>query len=150
MAKVDNTLSEIFGVAPIGEPEKVPPPEIPETKPGDVEDFEFVRQKLHGLLHEGTTAFETLAQIAKSEEKISAFSTLNEMLSNLSDISIKLLEIQEKKNKLLAPQKGQQSTPNTVTNNAVFVGSTADLARMINDNFEFPIIDNAKETTPNS
>lgn len=150
MAKVDNTLSDVFGVVPIGDPEKVPPPEIPETKSGELEDFEFVRSKLHALLHEGSTAFEVLAQIAKSEEKISAFSTLNEMLSNLSDISIKLLEIQEKKNKILAPAKNAALPgTNSVTNNAVFVGSTSELSKLMS-NFEFPIIDNDKETITNS
>lgn len=142
MSRVDKSLSETFGVEPIGPPDRLPPPPLPETEENEIEDFEFVRQKLHSLLHEGTAAFETLADIAKTEEKISAFSTLNEMLSNLSDISIKLLEIQEKKRKIQTP-KEQKALPGNVTNNAVFVGSTADLDKLISK-MDFNIIENDK------
>ena len=129
---IDASLSETFGVPTISElvPVEEKPMEVVES---ESDDFEFVRRKLHSLLHEGTTAFETLAVIAKSEEKISAFTALNEMMNNLSEISVKLLDIQEKKQKL-NNTKTDNKNPTTITNNNIaFIGTTADLSKLLND-----------------
>lgn len=142
MAKVDNALSETFGVPTLQE---VNPATISQADPpkSELEDFEFVRLKLHALLHAGTESFETLALLAKTEEKISAFQALNEMMGNLSDISLKLLEIQEKKQKLTSKTEKHDGSVTNVTNNVAYIGSTADLAKLLNDhNFLGDTIDN--------
>lgn len=134
MSKVNESLSNTFGLDPLECVNKQLPTVIEQEEVPDnsEKDFEFVRNKLHGLISEGTDAFQFLAELAKSEEKISAFSTLNEMLSNLSDISMKLLEVHEKKQKIKATEaKTSPSGQTNVTNNVAFLGSTADLSKFL-------------------
>lgn len=136
MTRAEEKFAEAFGIPPIEEykPDIVPSTvqnlDSNESRSADA-DFEFVRSTLYDLLKNGSTAFEQLAEIARVEEKISAYGTMNEMLSNLSDISIKLLDIHEKKKKILDSDKKNMQQPTNVTNNTVYVGSAADLDRLL-------------------
>ena len=137
MNKVERGIHELVGL-PVEEPELpalIEKQEVPKDNDAK-DDIDFVRNTLHSLLEAGTTAFEDLADIARSEEKVSAFATMNSMLQNLSDISLKLIELHEKKQKILATpskEEGQAKNVNNVTNNnAVFVGSTSDLTKFLN------------------
>lgn len=95
-------------------------------------DFEFVRKTLYSLIKNGTDAFEQLSEIARVEEKISAYGTMNEMLSNLSDISMKLMDVHEKKKKMDSSlEKSNPHAAQHVTNNIVYAGSLTDLDRML-------------------
>ena len=140
--KVDVLLSDTFGL-PAPEQKQLPkmlehnqPEEISE-----IDDFEFVREKLHSLLTAGADAFEDLAVIAREEEKISAFGTMNTMLNTLSDISMRLIEIQKMKVQIEKEKKaigGEEPPPQqnnkVVNNNTVFVGSMAELAAVARKN----------------
>lgn len=130
MTRVDEKFAETFGIPQISRStsDMVSVDEIPAADNAKG-DFEFVRQTLYSLLKNGSDAFEQLAEIAKVEEKISAYGTMNEMLGNLSDISIKLLEIHERKKKMEASTKPE--TPAQVTNNNVYVGSASDLDKLL-------------------
>lgn len=136
MTRAEEKFAEAFGIPPISEYKAdivpVDPPQADAKESGSAdEDFEFVRSTLYDLLKNGSTAFEQLAEIARVEEKISAYGTMNEMLSNLSDISIKLLDIHEKKKKMSDPGKKETNQPTNVTNNMVYVGSASDLDKLL-------------------
>jgi hypothetical protein len=138
MTRAEEKFAEAFGIPPIESvTEKKELPAIIQDEPQvvdkSVDDFEFVRGTLYKLLENGSTAFEQLADIARVEEKIAAYTTMNEMLSNLSDISIKLLDIHEKKKKMEAFSKKDTPSqgPTNVTNNTVFVGSAVDLDKLL-------------------
>ena len=95
-------------------------------------DAESVRSTLYNLLKVGTEAFDDLKRIAVAEESPRSFEVLNSMLGNLSDIAVKLIDIQDKVNKIkradaAAPSKSAAVNNGTVTNNTVFVGTTAEL-----------------------
>lgn len=136
MTRVEEKFAEAFGIPPIEQVSDRDLPVVQNTpEPLDdksKDDFEFVRGTLYKLLKNGSDAFEQLAEIASVEEKISAYSTMNEMLSNLSDISIKLLDIHEKKKKMeIASPKEQPQSQQNITNNTVFVGSAVDLDKLL-------------------
>lgn len=137
MNKVERNIHELVGlpVEEVSLPTLIEKTEAPKDADAK-DDIDFVRDTLHSLLRAGTDAFEDLADIARTEEKVSAFATMNSMLQNLSDISLKLIDLHEKKQKLLAtsPEPSGNSSVNNVTNNnAVFVGSTSDLAKFLNN-----------------
>jgi len=152
MSRIDKSLSEQFGVDPIWNPEEVsfpvseiankdlviPVVEDPKQDQTDQEkiesDIEFSRQKLLSLLTKGEDAFEYLLHLAKSEERVNAFEVLNSMLSNMTDMSMKIIDIQEKKKKLLLGGKEKQpesNANNNTTNNIIFTGTTTELQDLI-------------------
>lgn len=98
-------------------------------------DAEAVRDTLYNLLKQGEEAFGDLKRIAVAEESPRSFEVLNGMLSNLSDIAVKLMDIHDKKAKIqrqLQPIEKPSAVNNgSVTNNTVFVGTTADLHNML-------------------
>lgn len=134
---VDRSLSQVFGVDAINAPVPAVLSEAEERVDADSDDYDLVRRKLHALLIEGASAFEHLSAIAKSEEKISAFTALNEMLGGLSDISMKILDVKEKKIKVeqmkqkLLPKEGADPGQ-VINNNTIFIGSTTQFLDMIN------------------
>ena len=95
------------------------------------EDAAAVRKILYSLLKSGEESFDDLSKIARAEESPRAFEVLNSYLSNLSAISMQLIDLHEKKSKIKnskPKEETQQAINNgTVNNNTVFVGTTADL-----------------------
>lgn len=151
-SKIDRSLSETFGV-PIDDEEELESVDIQDGDEKPIDDIAFVREKLHSLLTDGTEAFQKLADIATDSEKPAAFGTLNEMLKSLSDISMKLVELEEKRQKLdkketTAVQPIQGGQPTQITNNTVYVGTTADLARLFKESNIGETYD-VEETTSN-
>lgn len=106
-------------------------PEIPSLE----SDAEFVQYTLYNLLKVGTEAFDDLKRIAVAEESPRSFEVLNSMLSNLSDIAVKLIDSRAKVNKIKQAEASKNAAVNngTVNNNTntVFVGTTNDLQDMI-------------------
>ncbi len=132
--KLDKALSKTFDVEPSMSYDIQATNErsIPEDSSLE-SDAEEVRSVLYNLLKEGEDAFNDLKRIAVAEESPRSFEVLNSMLSNLSDIAVKLLDVHEKKHKLKKQTTTDQSPVNngTVNNNTVFVGTTADLQDII-------------------
>lgn len=137
MTKIDRSLAETFGLPTDDDvsDRRYPtttttPIELPEDND---DDYEFVRKTLHSLIKSGSAAFDNLADLAADGEKISAFATMNDMLTNLANISTQLLEVKKIKKEIEASDNPVNTGQNTVTNNVAFIGTTADLARLIND-----------------
>lgn len=145
MSKIDNALSTVFGVetipasSPVVEYKDPKPPAVIEPDPDD--EFDGVRSNIEGLIEKGETALESLTDIAVAEESPRAFEVLNTMISTLSDLSMKLVELEERKVKLkkLRQDVSGESTdvnqPTTVNNSIVFVGTTDDLHDQIAKKF---------------
>ena len=94
-------------------------------------DFEFARKTYYDLLVKGSEALEEMMEVARATEHPRAFEVLSGMMKNVADVNGNLLDLHKKKqdyHKVDAPPKGQ--IPQT-TNNNVFVGSTADLQKML-------------------
>lgn len=133
--KLDKALSDTFDVEPSMsyDVQTTSSRNIPDDATLD-SDADEVRSVLYNLLKEGEEAFNDLKRIAVAEESPRSFEVLNSMLSNLSDIAVKLLDVHEKKHKLKKIQTPIDSSPvnnGTVNNNTVFVGTTADLQDII-------------------
>ncbi len=93
------------------------------------DDYEYSRRVYHDLLAKGSEALEEMIEVARATEHPRAFEVLSGMIKNVGDINGNLLDLHKKK-KELSKLDEPKAIPQT-TNNNVFVGSTADLQRML-------------------
>ena len=136
--KSDENLSKVFGVEPIREGEVITSGGdviLPETKGVEEnvdKDYDTARNNLYSLLNQGQDALFHALEIAKQSEHPRAFEVVGNLMKQLADTNEQLLALSERKVKLDAP-KQQEGQPNKqVTNNAIFVGSTSELSKMLN------------------
>lgn len=97
------------------------------------DDYEFARENLYSVIDKGTQALDSLLELAKVSEHPRAFEVVATLSKTLMDANKDLLSIQKKVKEL--QKEGEDSggsTPQNVTN-ALFVGSTADLQKMLKD-----------------
>mgnify|MGYP006227384063 FL=1 len=92
-------------------------------------DFEYARQIYHDLLAKGSESMEEMMEVARATEHPRAFEVLSNMMKNIADINGNLMDMHKKKKDF--EQKEQKALPQGQTTNNVFVGSTSDLQRML-------------------
>jgi len=134
MKKLNENFSEIFDMKPIEVEKKTEKQQLAVVETGDavVNDTEFARKNIKQLIDTGNKSLEQLALIADQSEHPRAFEVLAGLMKNLADMNKDLLELQKRKRDL-APK--ETSPANGVSiDKAVFVGSTAELVKMIKSN----------------
>jgi len=131
MKKINEKLSEIFDVEPIKV--KTIKQEIVPTEEANVieSDAEFARKNIRELIQKGGFAIEDLLQVAKHSESPRAYEVAANMIKNLSDLNKDLLEVQKRKKDLVVDKT---SLNGVNVDKAVFVGSTAELMKLIKAN----------------
>jgi hypothetical protein len=127
----DESLSKVFDVEDVPDTEVVlrPSTEVIQASDKIEADYDKSRENLHALLLNGQAALEHALEIAKSSEHPRAFEVVGNLIKQLADVNQQLLDIHQQRKKLDEPAKGSQG--NNVTNNSIFVGSTAELNNMI-------------------
>ena len=97
--------------------------------PEDVDnDYKYARENLYGVIEKGTDALDNLIDLAKASEHPRAFEVVAQLTKTLVDANKDLLDIQKKVKDLKREDK-KENTKNVT--NALFVGSTAELQKMI-------------------
>ena len=98
------------------------------TKDDIEKDYEYTRGNLYSIIEKGQEAINGILELAQDSEMPRAYEVAGQLIKSVSDATDKLMELQKKVKDVNedAPQKG----PNTV-NNALFVGSTAELAKLL-------------------
>ena len=99
------------------------------------DDYDYSRETYYDLLEKGKQSLELMIEVARESEHPRAFEVLSGMMKNMADINDKLMDL-NKKNKDINKEDIKQ-----VTNNNVFLGSTADLQKLLKD-------DNIIDVTP--
>jgi hypothetical protein len=127
MNKLNETLSEVLDVEPIGSTEILPA--TPVTKVDD--DADFARDNIRTLIEKGNLAVDGILHVAKESEHPRAYEVAANLIKNLSDLNKDLMEIQKRK-KDLAPQSQRSGDINV--DKAVFVGSTTELVKFLKNN----------------
>jgi hypothetical protein len=94
-------------------------------------DYEFARQNMYDIIEKGSSALEDIVDIAKQSESPRAFEVVTNLIKTLADANKDLMEL-AKKNKELNKDDQKDNGPQTVNNN-LFVGSSAELLKMIKD-----------------
>ena len=98
-------------------------------------DFENARKGISELISSGKEALDELHQIAVESQHPHAFEVYSKLLSNMIEANKNLLDIHLKMKTLKKKEesKEKKASPTTVTNNAVFVGTTAELDEKLKD-----------------
>ena len=99
-------------------------------------DFEVVRNNLKELVSKGNDSLETLISLAKASESPRAFEVLSTFIKTLSDANKDILDINKKRIEIKKIENGGTLEPaqkGNVTNNNLFVGTTADLQKFLRD-----------------
>ena len=94
-------------------------------------DFQYARENLYDIIEKGRDAMEELLEIAKAEESPRAFEVFGQLLKNMSDTQETLMDLHQKKQKLENAGDRQEVTQAQNITNALFVGSTADLLKLV-------------------
>lgn len=113
----------------------IKPQEInPESmKPGDIKkDYEYTRANLYSLIEKGQEAINGIMDLAGESDSPRAYEVAGQLIKNVADTTDKLADLQ-KKIKDLEEDNVKQTT--NVTNNALFVGSTSDLSKLLKKGF---------------
>ena len=102
------------------------PEELEDGKDVDA-DYKYQRENFYRLVEQGSTAIEGILELAKEGEHPRAYEVAGQLIKNVAEVTEKLGDLQEKMKKLKeVPDHG----PKSVTN-ALFVGSTAELQKML-------------------
>ncbi len=104
-------------------------------------DYDYSRDTYYELLEKGKTSLDLMIEVARESEHPRAFEVLSNMVKNLADVNDKLMDLNIKNKDI---SKEDREEVKQITNNNVFLGSTADLQRLLQD--EENIID-AEPTT---
>ena len=131
-SKFENNFENIFNLP--DSPPLVKDVELvkPDTTKDDIEsDYKYARENLYNAIERGSDALEELVELAKQSQSPRAFEIVGQMIKTLTDSNKDLLEIQKKVKDLKREDKSKG--PNNVTN-ALFVGNTAELQKMLKGN----------------
>ena len=128
---IDNKLSEIFNLEPIEGNFISKRNEVIVPVDNAIEnDCDNTRNNLYGLLQSGQDALESALEIAKQSEHPRAFEVVGNLIKQLADINHQLLDVHVKKQKMITKEPEKASS---VTNNSIFVGSTSELNKFLNN-----------------
>jgi len=127
--KLDDNLSEVFDLAPMPKPELALSENIPEHNEKIESDYEVTRSNLRSLLVTGQEALMQALEVAKQSEHPRAFEVVGNLMKQLADVNQQLMDLHQQKQKLDEPSKAEKAKQ--VTNNAIFVGSTTELNKLI-------------------
>ena len=92
-------------------------------------DYDYTRANLYSLIEKGQESLNGILELAGESASPRAYEVAGQIIKSVADTTDKLMELQ-KKVKEIDEDKGK---PTQVTNNAVFVGSTSDLSKMLKD-----------------
>jgi hypothetical protein len=130
--KFKKNMNEVFDIAPVEvEAAIVKKTEENITISTQIEtDYEYVRANLYTLIDKGQEAASGILELAQNTDHPRAYEVAATTIKSVADVAEKLIDLQKKMKDL--KEEPKSSSPTTV-NNTMFVGSTADLAKMLKD-----------------
>ena len=126
MSNLEDNMEELLNM----EVEPVDKPNIPrvKSKEDDQEkDYEYTRGELYSLIDQGQEAVKGALEVAQESGHPRAYEVAVAAMKHVADMTEKLQDLHKKMKDLDEEQKG----PSKVTNNAMFVGSTSELQKML-------------------
>ena len=99
--------------------------------PDDVnKDYDYTRGNLYSLIEKGQEAINGIMEVAGETASPRAYEVAGQLIKSVADTTDKLADLHKKVKDIEADNP---KTQNTVTNNALFVGSTSELSKMLKD-----------------
>ena len=130
MTNLDDAFNVESTIVPTKENVGITPEQKPDrfTKDDIEKDYEYTRGNLYSIIEKGQEAINGILELAQESEMPRAYEVAGQLIKSVSDATDKLMDLQKKLKDVNEEQ--QQKGPNTV-NNALFVGSTAELAKLL-------------------
>ena len=113
--------TEKVGITPEQKPDRL-------TKDDITKDYEYTRGNLYSIIEKGQEAINGILEVAQDSDMPRAYEVAGQLIKSVSDATDKLMDLQKKLKDV--EEETQQKGPSTV-NNALFVGSTSDLAKLL-------------------
>ena len=124
-----NTTSDI--IESENKSSKIKPIDV--TGEGHIDkDYEYSRANLYSLIEKGQEAINGIMEVAGEGGSPRAYEVAGQLIKSVADTTDKLIDLQKK---LKEVEEDSKKTTNNVTNNAVFVGSTSELQKMLKQGF---------------
>ena len=92
-------------------------------------DYEYSRGNLYSLIEKGQEAINGIMEVAEEGASARAYEVAGQLIKSVADTTDKLLDLQKKIKDI--EEDSPKTTTNNVTNNALYVGSTSDLAKLL-------------------
>ena len=137
---IKDEISNSLGLEPLqnlneGEGELVVPKktEIAELKPVDDKadrDYDYARTNFYNIIETGTEALEQMLDVAKASEHPRAYEVVSTIMKTLVDANKDLVSMSAKKQE---SEEDKNPSEKAMTNNNLFVGSTAELQQLLKD-----------------
>jgi|TARA_B100001094_G_scaffold197658_1_gene191701 hypothetical protein len=101
---------------------------VKETSDDIKKDYNYTRGNLYSIIEKGQEAINGILELAQESEMPRAYEVAGQLIKNVADATDKLMDLQKK---LKDVEEEKQSRGPSTVNNALFVGSTAELAKML-------------------
>ena len=121
----------------ISEPDVVPvkkesPKKDDRVKINEIEkDYEYTRANLYSIIEKGQEAINGIMEVAGESASPRAYEVAGQLIKSVADTTDKLMDLQKK----IKDVNEDSPKTNNVTNNALFVGSTSELSKMLKKGF---------------
>ena len=128
---VDSRIDEILKITSLGPTQEMKPTSLPRVMPktngkDDETDYNYARENYYNLIERNQDAVEEMLEIAKQSEHPRAFEVVGQLIKSGLDANKELMNLHKTKKEL-----STEKSPSSVTNQAVFVGSTAELQKLL-------------------
>jgi hypothetical protein len=104
---------------------------LPVLKAEKNDDYEYARRNLYDVIEKGNNALEDIMDVAKQSESPRAYEVVTNLIKTMVDANKDLLTLAKTRKEL---EKYEEPEQKNITNNNLFVGSSAELLKMIKDN----------------
>ena len=126
-----NSLNKTFNTDSVEiEPVKEKRLNLSKNKNDVDKDYEYTRGQLYSLIEKGQEAINGIMEVAGESASPRAYEVAGQLIKSVADSTDKLMDLQKK---LKEVEEEIQKTTNNVTNNSLFVGSTAELSKLLKD-----------------
>ena len=139
MSKFDE-IDEFLDIEPVDNPKENKIEKV-EKKEDSTLDYEYSRGNLYSLIEKGQEALNGILEVAQGSDHPRAYEVAGQLIKSVADSTDKLMDLQKKMKDI---DEDNSKTQANVTNNSLFVGSTADLQKMLKKGF---LNNNDSETT---
>jgi hypothetical protein len=107
--------------------------DIVPSKSDDIrKDYEYTRANLYSLIEKGQEAINGIMELAGEGGSPRAYEVAGQLIKSVADTTDKLIDLQKK---LKDVEEDTVKSPSSVTNNALFVGSTSELSKILKQGF---------------
>ena len=126
---LEEKMEEILNIDVTPVEDSKPPVKVDKTSDDRQKDYEYTRGELYTLIDQGQEAVRGALEVAQESGHPRAYEVAVAAMKHVADMTEKLQDLHKKMKDLDEEKKG----PSRVTNNAMFVGSTTELQKMLKE-----------------